>query len=149
MTNRAIFVRQLVLAGAVVAGASGCAEPAHYCQPFDHRVLPPSVTARPPQRQPQRVPGQWSSDDGVKQARADLPVAEPVPASPALGEPSPPVTDGRAVPGPLSLPEAIVLAYRLQPRLRVFLEEVVQARGTETIARAPFLPSASAGYSVG
>jgi outer membrane protein TolC len=31
----------------------------------------------------------------------------------------------------------------------VFLEGVVQARGTETVAFAPFLPTASAGYSVG
>ncbi|OWK38214.1 Outer membrane protein [Fimbriiglobus ruber] len=37
----------------------------------------------------------------------------------------------------------------MQPRLRVFLEGVVQARGTERIALAPFLPTATAGYSVG
>ena len=46
-------------------------------------------------------------------------------------------------------PDAIALAYQLQPRLRVFLEGVVQARGTETIAVAPFLPTAVAGYSAG
>jgi len=33
--------------------------------------------------------------------------------------------------------------------LRVFLEGVVQARGTERIALAPFLPTAVAGYSIG
>src|SRR5262249_37712512 len=86
---------------------------------------------------------------GVKPARADLPAAEPVPTSPSPGEPAPPVTDGRRASGPLSLPDAIALAYRMQPRLRVFLEGAVQARGVETVALAPFLPTASAGYSVG
>src|SRR5439155_22682020 len=59
------------------------------------------------------------------------------------------VTDGRCAAGPLTLPDAIALAYRLQPRLRVFLEGVVQAKGAETVAVAPFLPTALAGYSVG
>jgi outer membrane protein TolC len=85
----------------------------------------------------------------VKQVRADLPAPDPGPASPSPGEPAPPVTDGRSAPGPLSLPDAVALAYRLQPRLRVFLEGVVQARGAETIAVAPFLPTAVAGYSAG
>jgi outer membrane protein TolC len=49
----------------------------------------------------------------------------------------------------LPLPEAIATAFRLQPRLRVFLETVEQARGTETVAAAPFYPLAMAGYSVG
>jgi outer membrane protein TolC len=53
-------------------------------------------------------------------------------------------------PGPtLTLPEAIDTAFRLQPRLRVYLESVAQARGAEGIAFAPFLPTAVAGYSVG
>src|SRR5262245_53600918 len=49
----------------------------------------------------------------------------------------------------LALPEAIALAFRFQPRLRVFLESIEQARGGEQIAFAPFLPMAVAGYSVG
>jgi outer membrane protein TolC len=49
----------------------------------------------------------------------------------------------------MPLPDAIATAFRLQPRLRVFLETVEQARGTETIAAAPFYPLAVAGYSVG
>src|SRR5262249_50758666 len=108
---------------------------------FDHRVLPPSVATRQP---PTR-----SADSGVKPARADLPAAEPVPTSPSPGEPAPPVTDGRRASGPLSLPDAIALAYRMQPRLRAFLEGVVRGRGPEQVAVAPFLPAAVAGYSVG
>src|SRR5262249_58610854 len=84
------------------------------------------AAARPPPRPPARAP-----------------------RPPPRGRPPPPVPDGRCAPGPLSLQDAVALAYRLQPRLRVFLEGVVQARGAETEAVAPFLPTAVAGYSVG
>ena len=49
----------------------------------------------------------------------------------------------------LSLSEAIEMAFRQQPRLRVYLEGVEQARRGEDVAFAPFLPMAAAGYSVG
>ena len=49
----------------------------------------------------------------------------------------------------MSLSEAIATAFRLQPRLRVYLEGVEQARGGQQVAFAPFLPTASAGYNVG
>jgi outer membrane protein TolC len=49
----------------------------------------------------------------------------------------------------LTLAEAIDTAFRQQPRLRVYLETVEQARRGEDIAFAPFLPLAVAGYSVG
>jgi outer membrane protein TolC len=49
----------------------------------------------------------------------------------------------------LTLAEAIDTAFRQQPRLRVYLESVEQARRGEDIAFAPFLPIALAGYSVG
>jgi outer membrane protein TolC len=49
----------------------------------------------------------------------------------------------------LTLAEAIETAFRQQPRLRVYLETVEQARRGEDIAFAPFLPMALAGYSVG
>jgi outer membrane protein TolC len=53
-------------------------------------------------------------------------------------------------PGPtLSLPDAITMAFRLQPRLRASLESIQQARGREDIAFAAFLPVASSGYTVG
>ncbi|MDB5309300.1 MAG: outer membrane protein [Gemmataceae bacterium] len=142
MTYRAITVRRLLIAGAAASSVGGCGGPERYGQSFGHRVLPPPVAAS-------QLPTRPPDGGGVKQARADLPAADPVPASPALGEPPPAVTDGRNAPGPVSLADAIALAFRLQPRLRVFLEGVVQARGAETVAVAPFLPSAVAGYSVG
>jgi outer membrane protein TolC len=50
---------------------------------------------------------------------------------------------------PLTVTEAIDTAFRQQPRLRVYLESVEQARRGEDIAFAPFLPMAAAGYSAG
>jgi outer membrane protein len=49
----------------------------------------------------------------------------------------------------LTLPQAIDTGFRRQPRLRVYLESVEQARRAEDVAFAPFLPTAAAGYSVG
>jgi outer membrane protein TolC len=51
--------------------------------------------------------------------------------------------------GTYTLPDAIALAFRLQPRLRASLESIQQARGREEIAFAAFLPTLSGGYSVG
>jgi outer membrane protein TolC len=49
----------------------------------------------------------------------------------------------------LTIADAIETAFREQPRLRVYLEGVEQARRGEEIAFAPFLPVAAAGFSVG
>jgi outer membrane protein TolC len=49
----------------------------------------------------------------------------------------------------MTLQEAIDLAFRLQPRLRVYLENIRQAEGQADIAFSPFLPSVAADYSVG
>ncbi|HEV3339448.1 MAG TPA: TolC family protein [Pirellulales bacterium] len=64
---------------------------------------------------------------------------EPAQAREVIGEP------GQA----LTLAQAIDIAFRQQPRLRVYLESVEQARRAEDIAFAPFLPMAAAGYAVG
>jgi len=87
----------------------------------------------------------------VKQARAELaaPALAPVLPATLMTSPPPPATDDHCPSGPLSLPEAVALAHRLQPRLRVFLESINQARGAERVALAPFLPAATAGASVG
>jgi outer membrane protein TolC len=50
---------------------------------------------------------------------------------------------------PLTLNDAIALAFRLQPRLRASLESIQQARGRTDIAFAAFLPTLSTGYTVG
>jgi outer membrane protein TolC len=51
--------------------------------------------------------------------------------------------------GQLNLPAAIELSFRMQPRLRVFLESIQQARAQSDIAYAPFLPTLSGGIGGG
>lgn len=72
-------------------------------------------------------------------AMADVPNAGPVLEPGLLCEPA----------LPLTLSDAIAMAFRQQPRLRVYLETVEQARRTQEIAFAPFLPMATSGFSVG
>jgi len=88
---------------------------------------------------------------GLVQARLGLPttgndsdnnyskLASPAPEGGVPGEPA----------QVLTLAQAIDTAFYQQPRLRVFLESVEQARRGEDIAVAPFLPLAVAGYSAG
>src|SRR5207249_1704002 len=103
MTYRAYTVRGLLLAGVWTCSVAGCGAPDRYRPSLDHRVLPPSVAKSQPAAKP--------LDGGVKQTRAEVQVSQPAPSP---GEPAPPVTDGRIASGPLSLPEAVALAYRLQ-----------------------------------
>src|SRR5262249_7698338 len=49
----------------------------------------------------------------------------------------------------LTLPDAVALAFRLQPRLRASLESIEQAQGREDIAFAAFLPTVSGSYLAG
>lgn len=51
--------------------------------------------------------------------------------------------------GKITLPEAIETAFRMQPRLRVFLESIDEAQGRADVAFAPFLPTLSGGISGG
>jgi outer membrane protein len=61
-----------------------------------------------------------------------------------------PGTEAVSEPGQtLTLAQAIDTAFRQQPRLRVYLETVEQARRAQDIAFAPFLPTAVTSYSVG
>src|SRR5262245_19647161 len=137
---RVITVRTLLLAGITACAAGGCRAPAHHCPSIDHRILPPpGASLGPPS---------GMLESSVKPARADLPAADPAPATPP-GEHAPQFAEDRRASVPLSLPDAIALAHRLQPRLRVFLEGVAQAQGAERVALAPFLPTAIAGASVG
>jgi outer membrane protein TolC len=50
---------------------------------------------------------------------------------------------------PLTLPDAIALAFQLQPRLKAAVENIRQAQGKQDIVFATFLPIATSGYSVG
>jgi outer membrane protein TolC len=50
---------------------------------------------------------------------------------------------------PVTLAQAIELAFRFQPRLRAHLEDVAQAHGLQQIAFSTFLPVVAANYDVG
>jgi len=50
---------------------------------------------------------------------------------------------------PVSLAEAIHMAFRFQPRLHAQLESIAQARGQQQIAFSAFLPLVAANYDVG
>jgi outer membrane protein TolC len=128
----------------------GCAHGRGGCQEgLAQRILPPlnldapqEVSTAPTTGQPaaggtQAPPGQAPSSNEAANPGAQLSI--PPQGSPGSHEPA----------QTLALPEAIETAFRLQPRLRVYLESVEQARRAEDIAFAPFLPVALAGYSVG
>ena len=119
------------------------------------RILPAveiasAAPARPKLPQDNLVPAQPGP---VVQARADEPAWKAsnrdVPKTETLPQPAEAGADAHPACQPLPLPDAIATAFRRQPRLRVFLETVEQARGTETIAAAPFYPAALATYHVG
>jgi outer membrane protein TolC len=117
-----------------------------YCCPqgLTERVLPPPGT-----------------DTGEQSSPAKEIVPEPDGGSPVGPRPAPRQDTGFPAPSSadevrageagetLTLNLAIELAFRQQPRLRVFLETTEQARRAEDIAFAPFLPAAVASYSAG
>jgi outer membrane protein TolC len=86
---------------------------------------------------------------GVVQASA-TPTDSRAKVDPVTAPNLPPVNPAACEAGKvLTLQEAINLAFQQQPRLQVYMEGIAQARGAEDVAVAPFLPTASAGYSVG
>jgi outer membrane protein TolC len=130
--------------------ALGCSHEDYSCQDsLTQRILPPLPIDIPEKNSsPEKTARE--KDDGSP-ARVRQPQLSLEPDSDDGKLPAP--TQGSEVSGEpaqtLTLPEAIDTAFRQQPRLRVFLESVEQARRGEDIAFAPFLPMAAAGYSVG
>jgi outer membrane protein TolC len=51
--------------------------------------------------------------------------------------------------GPITLPQAIQLSFRRQPRLRVYLSSIGEAQGRADVAFSPYLPTLSGGMSGG
>jgi len=147
------FSRRLMWA--ILAIPAGCASPAGANRDFAGFELPPrqhTDVVKSPARMAE--PNRATFPSGpVVQTRAD----EVQPTGAESKSPSPSdsnkrlavVVDDPTPCQPLQLPDAIATAFRQQPRLRVFLETVQQARGVQTVAAAPFYPVAVAGYSVG
>jgi outer membrane protein len=85
--------------------------------------------------------------EGAK-AAAGAPNTNGLPPAPAVAseETVPP----NATPvGQITLPDAIQIAYRSQPRLRVFVEGIHEAQGNEEIAFSPYLPTLAGSISGG
>lgn len=129
---------------AVVSSTLGCAQQNYSRQEgLNQRILPPldigNTVELPTQENKVEVFSSLeqpkpTDDVDAKNAMRPLPAPE--------GEVS-------QQPANLTLNEAIETAFQQQPRLRVYFEGVEQARRTEDIAFAPFLPMAMAGYSAG
>jgi outer membrane protein len=134
----------------VLSSTLGCSDEQYIRQDdLDQRILPPRNIDLPAILSTPKKPVQDAS--GVIQTRLDPPKLPKEVDSEKARLPVLPQGTG-ASPEPaqtLTLPEAIETAFRQQPRLRVYLESVEQARRGEEIAFAPFLPTAGAGYSVG
>ena len=108
------------------------------------RILPPPGAAA---QDASNVPS-WAPEtaEGNKAGGAEK-TARPGPTSPGA---APILLAKDGVPcQPLALPDAVALAFQLQPRLRASLESISQARGREDIAFAAYLPTLTGAYSVG
>jgi outer membrane protein TolC len=130
-TGRAALARGLVL----LALAAGCSHHASYSQvDLSQRILP----AAPPTPV---LPAAPAPEGGTE----SLPTPAPTP----VGIDTVPGAADEAPCRPLTLADAVALAFQYQPRLRASLESIQQARGKEDIAFAAFLPTATGGYVAG
>jgi outer membrane protein len=114
--------------------------------------LATSIAAPPPPKANDVASGR----SAVRQASAEqrqTTRAEPLPAPQAneQSEQDSPHAEVLDLPAgqPLSLSDAVALAFQRQPRLRVFLEGIQQASAQTDIAFVPFMPLVTTGYSVG
>jgi outer membrane protein TolC len=107
-------------------------------------------------------PGQVTEARTEKDRSPPLPPAiEGPPRRPESDQPTSPTTslpsdsdeatlDAIAATGkPLTLPEAIDLAFHMQPRLRAQIESIAQAQGQRQIVFSTFLPIVAANYDAG
>jgi outer membrane protein TolC len=134
----------------LLISAIGCSHKAYNCQEdLAQRILPPvdldnSQVLPAPKKIAEDAASERQVRLGPPKATDDANLEEVVVPTPAQGS-----GVGCEPTQTLTLAEAIETAFRQQPRLRVYIETVEQARRGEDIAFAPFLPMAVAGYSVG
>jgi outer membrane protein TolC len=126
--------------------AAGCTHHASLSSPaLAERILPPPD-----------VPAPSASEEILPPPRIDTEKEHKSGELEETSERAPPSRDARwavdrdrVSSQPLTLPDAIALAFRLQPRLRASLESINQAQGRQEISFAAFLPISTIGYSVG
>ncbi len=151
MLSRSGLVRLLPagctpLWGAMLCLLAGCPHSEYVASPGPvERILPPpAVVSSAGLEATASAPD--SSGEGNKPVEADKAPGQA--STPPDAAAQPVAFDGAAL-QPLTLPDAIALAFQLQPRLRASLESIQQARGRDDIAFAAFLPSLTSAYSVG
>lgn len=143
------FRAGLVLLGLLLGLTPGCS-PGRYgtravladrvLPPFNADVSEPFANAA---NTPPQVAAKTTAPDLAKAPGKDGSEEAPMPAKAPLNEPVHEPDEK------LTLPDAVALAFRLQPRLRASLESIRQAQGKEDIAFAAFLPVASTAFSNG
>jgi outer membrane protein TolC len=137
-TSRSLSPAAVLGCLAALAAAGGCCHNGTvYGDGLAEHILPPPNLAAPPPR-PEAPPS----------PRPDAADKNPPPETNGAARKETVAAEGAACQA-MSLADAIATAFRLQPRLRVYLEGIEQARGGKEIAFAPFLPTAAAGYHVG
>jgi len=152
MLARAPLVRTLVasrwsLWTALLSLAAGCSHPNSVCpNGLAERILPPQDVPAATATEPSVPPPQTATAAGHNSSEEERAAAQ---TPPGQNSPSQQIALDGVPSQPLTLPDALALAFRLQPRLRATLESIQQARGREDIAFAAFLPIVTTGYSVG
>jgi outer membrane protein TolC len=131
-----------------LALVSGCSHAGfNYSQVLADRIMaPPDVAAAAATSEeglpkPKAVDDERPKSDEPARTERRMPEGRKAPTEPAI--------TNSTVCQPLTLPDAIAAAFRLQPRLRASLESIQQARGRDDIAFAAFLPVLTSAYSYG
>jgi len=150
ITTRRVRVGLKLLGVLLLASPLGCSHERYgYQEGLTQRILPPlNLDIQ------EELPTTWKmgqETSGGSPARLGQPKAadDTGPQDVKLPTPAQGSSVARGPTQTLTLAEAIDTAFRQQPRLRVYMESIEQARRGEDIAFAPFLPMAVAGYSVG
>jgi outer membrane protein TolC len=132
----------------VLSALLGCGH-GRYCDPagLTERILPPPSIDTPEELPAPKKAAEEATVDGQTLLAEAKPSNEAESGDATLLAPVSEVSCEATQ--TLTLSDAIDTAFRQQPRLRVYIEGVEQARRGEDIAFAPFLPMAVAGYSVG
>lgn len=159
---------QRPLWGVLLFLAAGCTHHAYFSSPAERILPPPGVPAPAASAEGSPLSPKTAAEKEPKEGESGSEETLPPPRTTpekehkagegektpeqVLPRPDAPLRtmarDGVAC-QPLTLPDAIALAFQLQPRLKAALESIRQAQGKQDIVFATFLPIATSGYSVG
>src|SRR5262249_10396414 len=149
-TTRRVRVGPKLFGSLLLSAMLGCGHERNGCvQGLSQRILPPPNTDSHEELFSPKVGAQAVAGGGPARLGQPEPLDEADSGQAKLPAQS---RGGRAdcEPGQtLTLPDAVALAFRLQPRLRASLESIRQAQGREDIAFAAFLPTVSSTYLAG